>query len=121
MSRLERRFAAAWVVRCPDLPYVQQYPLPAWVTWAQERKAQGLVKVARPMVADFAWPDARVAVEIQGATWVKGGHSTGKGIARDAAKSNLAQLSGWILLALTAEMIQPEWLARLETALRSRS
>lgn len=73
------------------------------------------------MVADFAWPEARIAVEVQGATWVKGGHSTGAGIARDAAKSNLAQLSGWVLLALTAEMIRPDWLARLETALRSRT
>ena len=119
-SQLERKFAAAWVVRCPDLPYVEQFALPAWVEWAQQRKAQGLVKNARSMVADFAWPDAQVAVEVQGATWVTGGHSTGTGIARDAAKSNLAQLNGWVLVALTAEMINPDWLSRLEEGVRSR-
>jgi hypothetical protein len=120
VSVLERQFAAAWVVRCPDLPFVQQFALPAWVDWAQERKAAGLIKRARPMAADFAWPDARVAVEIQGGTWVKGGHSTGAGIRRDVTKSNLAQLSGWACLALTADMIEPSWLARLEQLVRSR-
>lgn len=120
-SGLETRFAAAWVVRCPDLPYQSQFVCPAWRTFAEERKAQGLVKAARPMVADFAWPDAEVVVEIQGGTWVSSrGHTSGKGIQRDLVKSALAQLGGWICIGLTAEMINEEWLARLEALLRSR-
>lgn len=50
---------------------------------------------------DLAWPDAKVAVEIQGGTWSpqRMGHSSGSGIERDQAKANEAQLQGWIVLA----------------------
>jgi len=51
-------------------------------------------------------PSKRVLVEVQGAIWVKGGHSTGTGISRDAEKLNLATLAGWRTLILTAEMIK---------------
>ena len=55
---------------------------------------------------DFAWPSKKLLVEVQGAIWVKGGHSTGTGISRDAEKLNLATLAGWRTLILTAEMIK---------------
>jgi hypothetical protein len=120
-SGLEAAFAAAWVVRCPDLPYQSQFVCPAWRSYAEERKAQGLVKAARPMVADFAWPDAAVVVEIQGGTWVsRSGHTSGKGVQRDLIKSALAQMGGWLCIGLTSDMINEQWLARLEILLRSR-
>lgn len=55
---------------------------------------------------DFSWPDKKVLVEVQGAVWVKGGHSTGGGITRDAEKNNLAVLAGWKPLIVTAEHIK---------------
>lgn len=55
---------------------------------------------------DFAWPSKKVLVEVQGAIWVKGGHSTGTGITRDAEKLNLATLAGWKTLIVTAEHIK---------------
>jgi len=51
-------------------------------------------------------PSKKLLVEVQGAIWVKGGHSTGTGISRDAEKLNLATLAGWRTLVLTAEMIK---------------
>lgn len=50
---------------------------------------------------DFAWPDAKLAVECQGGTWSskRMGHSSGSGIQRDMAKANEAQLQGWLILA----------------------
>ena len=63
---------------------------------------------------DMAWPDKKVLAEIQGAIWVKGGHSTGTGISRDAEKSNLATLLGYKCLTFTAEHIKSgqalEWI-----------
>jgi very-short-patch-repair endonuclease len=32
---------------------------------------------------DFAWPDLKLGVEVNGGTWVKSGHTTGGGLDRD--------------------------------------
>ena len=57
---------------------------------------------------DLAWPEFRIAVEIQGGVWASRrlGHATGAGINRDCEKSNLAQLAGWISLAVTSDQIK---------------
>jgi very-short-patch-repair endonuclease len=55
---------------------------------------------------DFAWPDQRVAVELDGGIWTKGGHSTGGGIMRDMEKSNAAQLSGWLVLRFSDKHLE---------------
>lgn len=54
---------------------------------------------------DFAHIGARVAIEIQGGIWKKGGHSTGKGIMRDCRKAFDATMLGWVVLQLTPDMI----------------
>ena len=55
---------------------------------------------------DFAWPEFEILLEVQGGTWVKSGHTSGKGIARDIEKSNLAVLSGWTCFGATGDMIK---------------
>jgi len=55
---------------------------------------------------DFAWPEARVLVEINGGTYAHMGHSTGTGIARDYEKSNLAVLAGWKVFAFDRRMVE---------------
>jgi hypothetical protein len=51
---------------------------------------------------DFAWPDEKVAVEIQGGGFMaKSGHNTGVGSALDAEKHRAAVLLGWRLLTFT--------------------
>lgn len=70
---------------------------------------------------DFAWPSLMLAVEVQGGIWVKGGHSTGTGITRDAKKANLARMHGWTLLIFTPEMIKSgEALCEIEEAIKER-
>lgn len=54
---------------------------------------------------DFAHIPTRTAIEIEGGTWVMGGHSTGAGIARDCEKSFIAITEGWTMFRLTKEMI----------------
>lgn len=44
---------------------------------------------------DLAWPDRKVAVEIDGGGWVNGRHSRGGGIEKDAEKFAEATLLGW--------------------------
>ncbi len=54
---------------------------------------------------DFAWPALMWAVEVQGGTWVNGGHSRGKGMARDMEKRNEATLLGWRVLYFDTDMV----------------
>lgn len=52
---------------------------------------------------DFAWPEQRVAVEIQGGVFTKGrgGHTSGVGVQRDCEKGNAATLLKWRVLRFT--------------------
>lgn len=105
-SHLEEQFARQWLVSFPELPFVREYSLPVYKTWAQYQKdVEARRRKPPPFRADFAWPGARVAVEINGGIWQAGGHSTGRGITRDMTKVLLAQLSGWCLLPLSASHI----------------
>jgi hypothetical protein len=54
----------------------------------------------RKFRGDFVYPPAKVIIEIQGAVWTKGGHSTGTGITRDALKSALALANGWVTILI---------------------
>ena len=123
-STLEHRFAAAWQQQYPDLPYTTEQTIPAWEAWAERRKALGLCRVRRPYRGDFLWPAAKVVVECQGGTWQQGGHSSGKGIDRDAAKLITAQLDGWLLFPITTTMLRQQadvWLPMVAEAIRRRT
>ena len=50
---------------------------------------------------DFAYPKLKIAVEIEGGSWVYGGHNRPKGFASDCEKYNLAVMNGWQLLRYT--------------------
>lgn len=54
---------------------------------------------------DFAWPDFRVAVECEGATYTSGRHTRGKGFEADCEKLNDAAVQGWLVLRVTKRMI----------------
>lgn len=56
---------------------------------------------------DFAWPDIKLAVEVNGGIWLKkGGHNTGRGIERDLQKSGAAMKLGWTVYSCTPAMIK---------------
>lgn len=54
---------------------------------------------------DFAWPEIKLAVEVEGGTWVTGRHSRGTGYAQDIKKYNAAQLAGWRVIRVTTDML----------------
>ena len=55
---------------------------------------------------DFAWIEHRLLVEVNGGTYTKGAHSTGRGIARDYEKANLAVLQGWRVLSFDGKAVK---------------
>lgn len=59
---------------------------------------------------DFAWPDKKIGIEIQGGTWLQAGgrHNRGEGYTKDCIKLNLAVLAGWRLFWLTGDMLTNE-------------
>ena len=55
---------------------------------------------------DFAWPERKVAVEVEGGTWSDGRHTTGSGFEKDCEKYNQATLLGWKVFRFTSGMIE---------------
>lgn len=56
----------------------------------------------------FDFADARygIAVEIEGGTWSKGRHTTGKGFRDDCEKYNAAAEYGWRVFRYTTDMVK---------------
>ena len=75
----------------------------------------------RKFRADFAWPQYRLLVEVEGGIWSKGAHARPKGILRDMEKSNLAALNGWMYLRVSGDDINElRAIDLIETALISK-
>ena len=47
---------------------------------------------------DFAYPDIKLAIEVEGGIWIQGRHSRGKGMLADMEKYNWATIHGWRIL-----------------------
>lgn len=54
---------------------------------------------------DFAWPAQKVALEVEGGTWISGRHNRGKGYASDCVKYSEAAILGWKVIRATGEMV----------------
>ena len=55
---------------------------------------------------DYAWLPQKLAVEVDGGTFIGGRHSTGAGYRRDCEKLNAAAVAGWRVLRFTPEMLR---------------
>ena len=88
MSQLEDAFARLW-----SLTYGTRH--------APERQHQFDTEADRLWRFDFAWPAERVAVEIDGGVFVRGGHNRGMRMTQDHEKQNAAVVQGWAVLRYT--------------------
>jgi very-short-patch-repair endonuclease len=55
---------------------------------------------------DFAYPEKRIGIEVQGGTYIRGAHSRGTGLERDYEKYNQAQVLGWDVYQFSRKMIE---------------
>lgn len=60
---------------------------------------------------DFAWPERKIALEVEGGMWIHGRHSRGSGRIKDMEKYSAAAVLGWRLL-----YVQPKELLTAQTA-----
>ena len=60
---------------------------------------------------DYAIPDHKIAIEVEGGIWMKGGgaHSRPKNILRDMAKYNEATALGWRLIRVTPQQLNKRY------------
>ena len=89
MSSLEWKFFVIWNNDIKDLPFHQELAI------IPNRKFR----------YDFAWPDLKVVLELDGGIWSGGGHTTGSGKTRDCEKDWLAFVNGWTVIRWTPNMI----------------
>lgn len=70
---------------------------------------------ARKWRMDYAWPEQRVYLGVEGGVWTGGRHTRGAGFVKDMEKHNAAAVIGWRMLRVvpdalfgdeTAEMIR---------------
>jgi very-short-patch-repair endonuclease len=59
---------------------------------------------------DYAWEEAKVALEVEGGVWSGGRHTRGAGFLKDMEKYNAATVLGWRVLRVT-----PSTLATMST------
>ena len=55
---------------------------------------------------DAAWRAQKIALEIHGAVYVGGRHTTGKGFENDREKMNEAQIMGWKVLEYSTGQVK---------------
>lgn len=54
---------------------------------------------------DFAFPDLKIAIEVDGGVWVSGRHNRANGFIKDMEKFNEANILGWNILRYTPEQL----------------
>lgn len=70
--------------------------------WSEEHRFHPV----RKWRFDFARPDIRLAIEIDGGVWTGGRHSGGQGQLDDMEKGNNAVALGWQILHFTPKQVQ---------------
>lgn len=60
----------------------------------------------RQWEADFAWPDARLIVEIDGALYTQGRHVRGDGREKDMERDNWCVMHGWRVLRFSTGQVR---------------
>lgn len=63
---------------------------------------------------DYAWPDCKVALEVEGGVWTGGRHTRGSGFVKDMEKYNRAALMGWrVVKCVPSDLMKPATVAML--------
>jgi very-short-patch-repair endonuclease len=83
-----------------------------------EREYMFAKDIGRRWRADFAFPEKKVLIEVEGGVWVRGRHNRGQGFINDCEKYNAAAEMGWTVLRYPPEFIESgEALEQIERVL----
>ena len=52
---------------------------------------------------DYALPEHKIAVEVDGGVWINGRHNRASGYVKDLEKFNAAAATGWVVLKFTPD------------------
>ena len=52
---------------------------------------------------DYAFPELKIAVEVEGGVYIQGRHTRGSGFIKDMEKYNTAASMGWTILRVTPD------------------
>lgn len=52
---------------------------------------------------DYAWPNKKIALEVEGGSWINGRHNRGSGFMKDMEKYNAAANLGWRIIRCTPD------------------
>ena len=121
MSALEDQFLKFWKAKFSFIPLEREYSdIEAWEADFFERKKEK--PRSRRYRLDFAHPETRTGIEIQGAVYAGGRHVRGSGYERDCRKYNLAYTSGWTIFLLTSAMAKDSiWHTMISSHIVSQS
>jgi len=121
VSALEDQFLKLWKSKYRSIPLEREYSdIEAWETDYLERKKEK--PRSRRYRLDFAHPETRTGIEIQGAVYSGGRHVRGSGYERDCRKYNIAYTSGWTIFLLTSAMAKDAtWHAMIASHIACRS
>lgn len=67
----------------------------------------------RKFLADFAFPQIMLIVEVEGGVYTGGRHVTGSGYTKDCEKYNEASILGYTIIRVTGEMVDSRELTAL--------
>jgi len=68
---------------------------------------------------DFAWPDRKVALEVEGGAFAHGRHTRGAGFRNDLEKYNAATAAGWRVFRVLPEQVLSVGIELVKNALRA--
>ena len=69
---------------------------------------------------DYAFPQHKVAVEVEGGVWIRGRHTRGAGFVKDLEKYSEAAILGWAVIRVVPDSLLTTGLELARRALASR-
>lgn len=71
---------------------------------------------------DYAWPQFKVALEVEGGAYIGGRHTRGSGFVEDMSKYNSAAMLGWLVLrCIPRELCKVATVEAVKRAIQTRS
>jgi len=109
-SQLEERFLFYFRLLAPDVPLPErEYRFAAHTVGLGQGVRQRLNEAGlQDWRFDFAWPQVKIAVEIEGGIFDRRAHGSIKGILHDIDKYNAATYLGWTIIRLHSKILNDE-------------